>query len=64
MKYHFINHHRFIAKILSSFSLICCVITTFAQSWMVTGKVVSPDGKPFQSVNITVKDLMTGTRLS
>ena len=41
-------------------SLVCCVLTTFAQSRMVTGKVVSPDGKPLQSVNVIVKGSTTG----
>jgi outer membrane receptor protein involved in Fe transport len=61
MKYHFTNYYRFTAKMLSTISLICCVLTTYSQSRIVTGKVVSPDGKPLQSVNVTVKGATTGT---
>ena len=61
MKYHFTNSYQFTAKLLFTFSLIFCVLTTFAQSRMITGKVVSPDGKPLQSVNVLVKGSTTGT---
>ena len=61
MKYHFTDYYRFTAKMLSTICLICCVLTTYSQSRMVTGKVVSPDGKPLQSVNVTVKGATTGT---
>jgi outer membrane receptor protein involved in Fe transport len=61
MKYHFTNYYGFTAKMLSIICLICCVLTSYSQSRMVTGKVVSPDGKPLQSVNIVVKGSTTGT---
>jgi CarboxypepD_reg-like domain len=61
MKYHFTNYYRFSANMLSTICLICCVLTTFAQSRMITGKVVSPDGKPLQSVNVMVRGATTGT---
>ena len=60
MKYHFTISCRFTAIMLFTTSLVCCVLTTFAQSRMVTGKVVSPDGKPLQSVNVIVKGSTTG----
>ena len=61
MKYHFTNYYRLTAKMLSTICLICCVLTTYSQSRMVTGKVVSPDGKPLQNVNVTVRGATTGT---
>ncbi len=46
---------------LSTICLICCVLTTFSQSRMVTGKVVSPEGKALQNVNVRVKGTTTGS---
>ncbi len=61
MKYHFTNYRVFGTVLFLTIFSFFTSLTLFAQSRLVTGRVVSGDGKPLQGVNVTVKSSTVGT---
>ncbi len=61
MKYRFTNFRQSGITSLLSLLLLFSSFTLFAQSRMVTGRVVSGDGKPLAGVNVTSKSSTVGT---
>jgi outer membrane receptor protein involved in Fe transport len=61
MKYHFTDYLHVGTKMLLTFCFFLSSIAIFAQSRVITGRVVNADGKPLQSVNVKVKNSAVGT---
>jgi iron complex outermembrane recepter protein len=61
MKYHFTNYRRSGIKLFLTLSFFLSSITLFAQSRVITGKIVNADGKPIPGVSVIVKSSTVGT---